>query len=183
MHQVKAVHTPRWYAVHTHPKQEDRANNNLRAWKVETFNPKIKRRHPNPYLQVATYVSKPLFPGYIFARFDLDNMLGKVLFTRGVRSVVSFGGLPAEVSDDIITLIQSEVSEKGFVEVGEQLRTGDKVEIQDGPLKSLAGVFERSVKGSNRVLILLAAINYQGSVVVQREHVSRRCASTGGWAI
>ena len=174
MHYEKAaVPTPQWYAIHTHPKQEDRANDNLRAWKVETFNPKIKKKHPNPYLKVPTYVSKSLFPRYLFARFDLDSMLGKILFTRGVQSVVSFGGIPAEVHDDIITLIQSQVSEEVFVEVGDQLRMGDKVKIEDGPLRSLTGVFERSVKGSDRVLILLAAINYQGSVVVQREHVSR----------
>jgi hypothetical protein len=45
--------------------------------------------------------------------------------------------------------------------------------IEEGPLKSLVGVFERDVKGTDRVLILLAAISYQGSVVIERQHVRK----------
>jgi transcription elongation factor/antiterminator RfaH len=162
-----------WYAIHTHPKQEDRANNNLMAWKVETFSPRVRRIQPNPYARVPTYLSKPLFPRYIFARFEITSMLRKILFTRGVRSVVSFGGILARINDEIITLIQSQVAENGFVEVGEKLKTGDRVMIEDGPLRSLVGVFKRDVKGTDRVLILLAAISYQGSVVIERQHVKK----------
>jgi transcriptional antiterminator RfaH len=173
MNREKADGNIQWYAIHTHPKQEERASNNLMAWNVETFSPKVKKTHPNPYARAPIYVSKPLFPRYIFARFDVNSRLRKILFTRGVRSVVSFGGVPALVNDEIITLIQSQVAENGFVEVGENLRIGDKIMIEAGPLKNLIGVFKRDVKGSDRVLILLAAINYQGSVVIEREHVRR----------
>jgi len=169
----KAVDNSRWYAIHTHPKQEDRANSNLMAWNVETFSPKIKTRYSNPYTGLPTFLSKPLFPRYIFARFESDRLLSKVLFTRGVHSVVSFGGIPAEVNHEVISFIQSQVSEDGFVKVGEDFNTGDQVVIKDGPLKSLTGVFERQVKGSDRVLILLSTIQYQGSVVVEREHIGK----------
>lgn len=172
----KAGDNFQWYVIRTHPNQEDRATNNFMAWNVETFSPKVKKKYPNPYTRMPVYVSKPLFPRYIFARFDLNTMLRKVLFTRGVHSVVSFGGVPAEVSDEIIALMRSQVAEDGFIEVGEKLRIGDRVIIEDGPLKNLTGIFKREVKGSDRVLILLAAINYQGSVVVEREHVRRATA-------
>ena len=178
MHYEKAVGNSRWYAIHTHPKQEDRANNNLVAWDVETFSPKIKTRYSNPYTGLSTFVSKPMFPRYIFASFETDKLLSKVLFTRGVHSVVSFGGIPAEVNEEIISFIQSQVAEDGFVRVGEQLKTGDQVVIKDGPLRNLTGVFERQVKGSDRVLILLSAIDYQGSVIVEREHIGRINART-----
>ena len=173
MQYEKAVDNSRWYAVHTHPRQEDRANNNLMAWDVETFSPKIKTKYSNPYTGLPTFVSKPLFPRYIFACFEADRLLGKVLFTRGVHSVVSFGGVPAQINNEIISFIQSQVAEDGFVRVGEQFKTGDQVIIKDGPLRSLTGVFERQVKGSDRVLILLSSIHYQGSVVVEREHIGR----------
>lgn len=169
----KAVDNSRWYAIHTHPKQEDRASSNLIAWNVETFSPKIKTKHSNPYTGLPTYLSKPLFPSYIFACFEADRLLSKILFTRGVQSVVSFGGVPAQINHEIISFIQSQVAEDGFVKVGEDLKTGDQVVIKDGPLRSLTGVFERQVKGSDRVLILLSTIQYQGSVVVDREHVGK----------
>ena len=114
-----------------------------------------------------------MFPRYIFARFEAERLLSKVLFTRGVHSVISFGGVPAEIDDEVISFIQSQVAEDGFVRVGEQFKTGDQVIIKDGPFRSLSGVFERQVKGSDRVLILLSTIQYQGSVVVEREQIGR----------
>jgi transcriptional antiterminator RfaH len=162
-----------WYAIRTHPNQEDRANNNLVAWNVETFNPHVRKVHHNPYASAQTYLSKPLFPRYIFARFEVNSMLHKILYTRGVSSVVAFGGVFAPINDEIISLIQSQVCETGFVEVGEKFKAGDRVMIEDGPLKSIVGIFKRDIKASDRVLILLAAINYQGSVVIERQHVRK----------
>ena len=83
----------RWYVVYTLPNYEQRADSNLRAWHLETFAPKIKARRVNPFNGVSIYVTRPLFPRYIFARFNLNALMHKVRFTRGVSNVVSFGGL------------------------------------------------------------------------------------------
>lgn len=163
----------RWYAIRTHPREEERANSNLRAWNVETFSPMIKKRRANPYVQTPIYERKPLFPRYIFARFDADTLLRKILFTRGVQTVVNFGDGPSPISDEIIGLIQSQVGADGFIGVQKSLAIGDEVTIQDGPLRNLVGIFEREIKGTDRVLILLAAISYQGSVIVERGSVKK----------
>jgi transcription antitermination factor NusG len=68
---------PRWYAIHTHPNQENRAYRNLQAWNLETFAPTLKVRRGNPFNGAHTYVTRPLFPRYIFARFDVDALLHK----------------------------------------------------------------------------------------------------------
>jgi transcriptional antiterminator RfaH len=176
----RTLETLGWYAVHSHPKQEERASANLRAWNVETFSPKIKKGRTNPYTHVRTFERKPLFPRYIFARFDVNNALRKVLFTRGVRSVVSFGCVPARINDGIIALIQSRVAEDGLIEYKEHLTTGDRVLIESGPLTNLLGIFEREVKGSDRVLILLAAVSYQASAVMERQDL-RKVNSPAAW--
>jgi transcriptional antiterminator RfaH len=162
-----------WYAIHSRPKQEDRANSNLLAWDVQTFSPQIRKLRPNPYLRAPSYEIRALFPRYIFARFDVNTMLRKVWFTRGVCRVVSFGGVPAEVDDKIISLIRSKTAEDGFIEIGNSPQLGDTVTIEDGPLRGLVGILERKVKGVDRVTILLAAISYQGSVVIGKEHIKR----------
>jgi transcriptional antiterminator RfaH len=162
-----------WYAINSHPNQEERANSNLIAWNVETFSPKVKKPRLNIYTQLRTYESRPLFPRYIFARFDVKSVLRKVLFTRGVRSVVSFGRVPAQINDGIIALIQSRVTEDGFVQYNKQLTMGDRVLIENGPLANLSGIFEREIGGTDRVLILLAAISYQGSAVIERRDIRR----------
>lgn len=173
---VSAGRSVLWYAIHTHPKEEDRATNNLVAWNVEAFNPKIKERRLNPFTGVATYEKKPLFPRYIFARFDVSTLLSKICFTRGVKRVVSFGEGPVPVEDEIINFIKDRAGKDGLIHVGEELKSGDLVTVNDGLLGELSGIFEREIKGTDRVKILLNAINYQASIVVRKEHVKKQSA-------
>lgn len=162
---------PRWYAVFTHARQEGRADENLKAWRVETFAPRI--RQSRYYNGTLVQSIKPLFPRYIFARFKVNDLLHKVTFTRGVSGVVSFGGTPTPVDDQIIEIIKSQMSEDGYVKIVETLRAGDPVEIKDGPLKNFRGIFERAVKHSDRVMLLLTTISFHSHVEVPRELVRK----------
>ena len=163
----------RWYVVHTKSRQEERANSNLMAWGVETLNPKVKTRRYNEFIGTPLHISQPLFPRYIFARFNADTQLSKIWFTRGVQNVVCFGGNPASVDEDIIELLQARIDESGFVKTSDELKRGDKVMIKAGPMRNFVGVFEREVKASERIEILLTSISYQGRLLVQRDLVER----------
>lgn len=163
----------RWYAVHTNPKEEDRATNNLMAWKVEAFNPKIKKARTNPFTDAVIYESRPLFPRYIFARFDAHALLSKVWFTRGVKSVVSFGSGPVPVDDEIIAFIKEGIRDDALIKHEMSVKTGDEVVIKDGLLSGLTGIFKSGIKGTDRVIILLNAISYQGSIVIEKEHIKK----------
>ena len=161
-----------WYVVHTNPKQEERANSNLVAWGVETLYAKLKARRHNEFTGVPTYITQPLFPRYLFAKFKREQ-LSKILFTRGVHDVVCFGDGPACVSEEIIDVIRGRIDQNGFVKLNNDLKPGDRVVISGGPLKNLIGVFEREVKGSERIMILLTAIGYQGHLEVDRNLIKR----------
>lgn len=166
---------PRWYVIHTKPKQEYRATGNLQAWGVETLNPRLKSRRPSNFTGQPVEEVKPLFPRYIFARFDAATMLHKVWFTRGVNNVVSFGGNPQPVSDEIISVIQSNLDADGLVRLSDDLAQGDRVRITSGHLRDFEGVFERKVKASDRVVILLTAVSFQGCVEVESHSVEKVC--------
>jgi len=170
---IEAVDHPQWYVVHTHPKQEDRANSNLRVWGVETLHPKLKTRRVNEFTGAITYLTKPMFPRYIFAKFDARKQLAKISFTRGVHHVVSFGGQPTPVEDEIIQIISDRIDQNGFVKIGEELKQGDRVVIKAGPLRDFEGVFERELNDSERISVLLTTISYQGRVVVNRSLLER----------
>lgn len=172
---------PRWYAIHTNAKQEERAHQNLQAWGVESLSPKFKERRPNPFTGIPVYISKPLFPRYIFARFD-SRILHKISFTKGVHSVVSFNATPAVIDDEIIALIKARIGSNGFVALGEEIRPGDKVIIKDGPMKDLVGIFQHDMKDSNRSMILLMAINYQGRLMIPRDSVVKASAAASNSA-
>lgn len=162
-----------WYAVHTLPRQEARADSNLRAWGIETVFPKIKDCRYNKFSGEPIYMVKPLFPRYIFARFNAEQGLHNVRFTRGVYAVISSGNKPISVNDDVITLIKSRMQEDGLVNIGEEFSAGDKVLIKKGPFKSLMGIFERRMDASNRVMVLLTTINFQGRISVEREMITK----------
>lgn len=162
-----------WYAIHTNSRQEERAYNNLRSWQVEVFFPKIKERRLNPYSGAATYITKSLFPGYIFARFNLNRLLHQVRFTRGVHDVVGIAGTPTSVQEELVTLIQMRADEDGYVQMDDDLKLGDKVVIKDGPLAGLMGVFNQETSEARRVSILLESIAYQAHIVVERSTVQK----------
>lgn len=162
-----------WYAIHTHAKQEDRAYSNLVAWKVESFSPKIREPYSHPYTGSLTYKVRPLFPRYIFARFDASRLLHKVWFTRGVHSVVSCGLAPLSIDDHTVNEIKSHVGNDGFIKLNDEIEPGDEVVVKDGPFMGLSGIFERETNDSERVVILLNTIGYQANVVVDRQLIRK----------
>lgn len=173
MNSEQTCRVPSWYAIHTKPNQESRAAENLRAWVVETFSPKIKVWRSNPYTGAITYVAGHLYPSYIFARFNAAKLLHKIQFTRGVNRVVSFGNAPTPVDDRIIEIINAQINQDGFVQIGEKLKYGDRVIVQDGPFKHFSGMFESDMDESQRVMILLTTIGYQAHIKLDRELVKK----------
>jgi len=164
---------PRWYVIHTKPRQEDRADGNLRAWGVPTLSPKLRWRCSRSGGVLPGDRIEPLFPRYIFARFAAAELLGKVRFTRGVHAVVEFGGDPIPVEDDVIAVLQSRIGEDGFVTAGHEFRRGDAVVIEEGPLRDLIGVFECEVNASRRVKILLTTVGCPAHLQIDRDLIAR----------
>lgn len=171
--QEHADSIPRWYALYTLNRQEERAQANLQAWSVETFAPRIKERRYNFVTGLPTFVGKPMFARYIFARFKAEQSLHKVSFTRGVKQVVNFGGTPIPVADEVIHLLKSQTGQDGYISLGEDLKSGDTVVIENGPLKDFIAVFERETSGTDRVRLLLLAVNYQGHIELDRDLVRK----------
>ncbi len=155
-----------WYAVRTKPRQEERAVENLTSWGIATLAPRLEGSNSGRR-------DAHLFPGYIFARFDGLNMLHNIHFTRGVAYVVSFGGIPSPISDEMIGEIYTRMDENGVIRNTSALNPGDEVVIQSGLLRNFVGVFEREVPGTKRVQILLHTLAYSARVEVSRLEVAK----------
>ena len=87
--------------------------------------------------------------------------------------MLSFGEMPTAVDDVIVKTIQSQVGADGFVRIDEQFKSGDQVMVKDGPLKSFTAIFEREMKDSERVVILLNTVNYQAHLQVNKAMISK----------
>lgn len=166
-----------WYVIHTHSRQEQRADRNLNNWDVVTLSPKIKTPRYNSFTGKPVPVTNPLFPCYIFARFKLSECYHKVRYAGGVHCIVGFDDRPTPVTDEIIDAIQSRMDIDGVVRLSDvrprpEFRAGEQVVVNQG-LASFTGIFERQMKDSDRVRILLQTVNYQAHIEVGSEFVAR----------
>lgn len=146
-----------WYVLYTKPKCEDSTAQLLNNAGIETLSPKIRvlkyvrRRY--------TDVIEHLFPSYIFALFDKDTHTHMIKYTRGVRYIVGKEN-PLAVHPEIIAVIQNRMDKGDIVKpVPVKLEKGDRVIIREGPFRNFYGVFDRSVSGKERVMILLEALH------------------------
>ena len=146
-----------WYLIHTKPRQEFRAQENLSAQGFEVFLPKIGvQKLKNKNLEI---VHEPLFPRYLFICLDqVKSNWFPIKSTLGVHQIVRFGmgSDPAKVDPELIQILRMHEQKiaipKSLFEAGELIR------IKDGPLKGLEGHFQKLVQepsGQTRALILL----------------------------
>jgi transcriptional antiterminator RfaH len=159
-----------WYAVNTKTRCEAFACASLERLGVEVFLPMLKEAKAVRGRRCT--VTSPLFPGYLFARFDIPSQYRAVTYARGVRQIVSFGGGPSVVDESIIEAIQAQATD-GVIELPEnRLSPGQVVRIKDGPLFGLEAVFERKLSGTSRAVLLLKAISFQARIILGSQHVA-----------
>lgn len=145
-----------WYAVYTKPKKEDSVAFFLQNIGLEVLAPKIKfRKFKRNKL---TDVIEPLFPCYLFANFDKDKYAHLITYTRGVRYIVGKKN-PVAVQDEVINVIKDGIEDNNIIVIKPStFKNGDRVLIKDGPFKDFYGIFEKEIKGHERVMILLETI-------------------------
>ena len=141
---------PDWYCVRTRPKQEHIATAHLRhlLW-VECFAPRIRfkratRRGPE-------WVTEALFPGYLFARFDLQHSLRAVQSVRGVQCVVRFGTGWPTVPQAAIQEIRSALGPDELRVIADDYQPGATVLIATGAFQGFSAVVTRVMPGSKRI--------------------------------
>jgi len=158
-----------WYAVKCKPHQERVAELHLERAGIITFYPEVKE--PRIIRRRRQICISALFPGYLFAQFSVEHDYRTVIYSRGVRGVVSFGPTPAVVDEEMIQAIKDRLC-NGYVTFPEAAFTpGQVVRIQEGPLRGMEAVFERQIPGYQRAVLLLRAISYQAKVVVDLEDI------------
>ncbi len=153
-----------WYVIQTKPKKEEEANSYLSTKGVEIFSP-LMEAFTTKNARI-TKGLKPLFPGYIFGKFDLAQNYPLVRWGRGVKCILGFGGYPTPISEEVVEIIKARTDIEGIVRTERPFKPNDVVRIKTGPLKDLLGIFERWVSESERVKILLNLIGYQPAVEI-----------------
>jgi transcriptional antiterminator RfaH len=148
-----------WYVIQTKPKKEEEAKSYLSTKGVEVFNPLMETfllRNGRMNREL-----KPLFPNYMFGKFDLDQNYPLVRWAKGVKKVLGFGEYPTPIPEEVVEIIKERTDTHGIVRLKCHFQANDLIRIKTGPFKDLLGIFERWISDSERVRILLNMVGYQ----------------------
>ena len=150
-----------WFAIQARTCAEKTASAVLQNKGYECYLPlaKSKRRWSDRIKQLET----PLFPGYLFCRFDPHNRL-PVLQTPGVLQIVGIGKTLIPVDEHEIAAIQC-VGMSGLrVQPWPFLEVGNLVRIEQGPLRGLTGII---LNCKSQVKVILSVTLLRRSVAVE----------------
>ena len=165
-----------WYALYVRSRHEKSVYAQLDAKAEEAFLPLYSRKQK--WADRWKTVDFPLFPGYVFCRFDTDRR-HSVLATSGVIDVVRTGSLPAGIRDRDIEAIQRVVKSPLLTEPFSDLVAGEEVMMSDGPLKGITGTLMEVRKGL-RLVVSVELLRRSVLVEIDRDWVVS--SSIGGRA-
>jgi transcriptional antiterminator RfaH len=111
-----------------------------------------------------------MFPGYLFARFELAEMHRQVRYTHGVAGIVQFGGRYPTIEDDALAQIRDHSGAAEIKELNYELSQGDQVKIVEGVFVGLEAVVTQAVPAKERVKILMDFLGRK--VEAEVEHAS-----------
>jgi transcriptional antiterminator RfaH len=151
----------RWLVVYTKPRLEFAAQEHLGRQGFEVLCPllRVQKLRRRKWL----WIEEPLFPRYLFVGASKDQSWAPIRSTVGVSSIVRFGGIYAEVSDQLIDAFRAGNQEPA--QYRPLFEKGQKLRIVAGPYASLQGVFDLD-EGGQRAAVLLDLLGRQSRAVV-----------------
>jgi transcriptional antiterminator RfaH len=160
-----------WYVIQTKPSNEHRVETNLSNQEIEVFLPLLETIQYTNRKMVPKI--KPLFPNYLFARFDIELHYYKVKWTRGVSKILGVGTEPIPISGRVVQTIKERMGDSNLVRLEDGLESGNLVQFTSGPFKDLMGVFDKRMSDGKRVRVLLNLIGVDVPVQVSRYQIKK----------
>jgi transcription antitermination factor NusG len=158
----------RWYALQLRSRWENSTAALLSSKGYETFLPTFKSVKGGRGR--STEAVAPLFPGYLFCRFNVFDRL-PVLITPGVISVVGSGRIPIPIEESELKAVQKMISTGLPVKPWPFLEVGQIVRIEDGALSGVEGVLT-SFKGTQRIVVSVSLLRRSVALEIDRSVVS-----------
>lgn len=182
----------RWYALRVRCRLEPIVAMSLRSKGVEEFLPAyVQKRVLSDRIK---RVQRPLFPGYLFSRFALQDRL-TILTTPGVMDIVGSRDIPEAVPDEEINVLRRFVDSKLPICPWPCLRVGQRVLVERGPLAGVEGILVEFRK-DYRLIVSVTLLQRSVSAEIEAAWVTpvradqpgvvggiRREAASAGWDV
>ena len=163
MIRAAAANVPPWYAVRVRSRFEFVTSAVLEERGYETFLPSYRSTDRMKEVEI------PLFPGYLFCRFDAADPY-RVLNSPGVVNVISVGPRPLPVDEQEVASIQKVCRSGRDTQPWPFLQVGRRVRVECGPLAGTEGIV-LEVKSVCRIVVSLTLLQRSVSAEIEREWI------------
>jgi transcriptional antiterminator RfaH len=166
---------PAWYCLRSQPKHEHIAAAHLRLLEeVTVFCPRIRFKRSTR--QGVVWVTEAMFPGYLFARFELMSMHRQVRYAHGVSGIVRFADRYPTIDEGSLEHLMAHTDATGVKEINYDLSQGDRVRISDGIFAGLDAVVVKVLPAKDRVRVLMEFLGRNIEAEVDHGSVLRQTA-------
>ena len=150
-----------WYALQVRSRRENYVASQIVGQGFECLLPTYKC--VRNWSDRRREIEQPLFPGYLFCRFDFQQRRPLIL-TPGVLQIVGIGRTPVPISDDEIRALEMAVNSDAPKQPWPYLEVGQRVRVNYGTLAGLEGILV-NLKGNHRVVLSVTLL--QRSVAME----------------
>jgi transcription antitermination factor NusG len=159
---------PQWFALAVKPRCDKAVARVLEIKGYETFLPLYKKS--NQYATRSKVSELPLFPGYVFCRFQPRTRL-PILITPGVTQILGVGNMPMPLCDREIFSLQTAMKAQLTIQPFPFLQLGQKVRINHGVLAGVEGIVI-SFRQYLRMVISVTLLQRSVLLEIDRDQVS-----------
>ena len=157
-----------WFVIYSNPQKEEQARFHLSLKGLQTFFPRLQIPVAGENKSRIT----PLFRNYLFACIDVATERHLVVWTPGVRKIVSCGDEPVPIKESVVRFLQRQADARGVIQARSKLERGREVEISGGPFSGLVGMIQDPPDDRGRVNVLLKLLSRQVSVRLGVEFIN-----------
>ena len=147
-----------WYLVHTKPRQEKCAMDNLQRQGYQCYLPTLPLEKFRQGLLMVS--DEPLFPRYLFIRLGQGGSArswAPIRSTKAVSRLVSFGVEPAKVEDELIELLQMQEA-SAHADPVRLFKPGERVRLTEGAFAGVEGIYHEN-DGEFRAMVLIEMLS------------------------
>ena len=164
-----------WYCLRSQPKHEHIAAAHLLLLEnVSVFCPRIRFKRQTR--QGLVWVTEAMFPGYLFARFQLAEMHLRVRYAHSVSGIVRFADRYPTIEEGALEQLRDHTGAGEIKQLSYDLLEGDQVRIVGGAFVGLEAVVTQVLSAKERVKVLMDFLGRKMEAEVQCSSLARQVA-------
>jgi len=159
-----------WFILQLKSNSHDRAKKNLTRQGFETFLP----LHDTTSRKASRFVntSRPLFPGYMFIRFNrAESEWHKINNTYGVSRLITFNSVLRSIPTSFVNSLMKRYDLSGKLLPIQKLKKGEQVRVLTGPFANFIAIVEK-YEADQRICILMDLMGRKTKIQTQSDYLT-----------